>query len=66
MTYRSVKPAQARADLTRAVIMPPMNALKCRAGRSYCMSLLAPRSSFCFDRLKTALKCCAGALELIL
>jgi hypothetical protein len=43
-TSRSAKPAQARADLTRAENMPPTNALKCRAGRSDCMSLLAPFS----------------------
>jgi hypothetical protein len=41
MTSRSVKPAQARADLTRAENMPPRNALKYRAGRLYCMSLRA-------------------------
>jgi hypothetical protein len=42
MTSRSVKPAQAPADLNRAENMPPGNALKSRAGRSDCMSLLEP------------------------
>jgi hypothetical protein len=51
-TSRSAKPAQARADLSRAENMPPRNALKCRAGRSDCMSLLAPFPFFVWVVLK--------------